>query len=71
MFDPKNLSIGDRISCMYPKNGDKNILVSREGVVDRVGNGFVTVKMAGGLYRTFKFSKMVSAKLGSGATVRG
>lgn len=71
MFNPQNLRVGDRISCLYPKGGSSNVLASRDGVVDRIGNGFVTVKLSNGLFRTFKFSKMVSAKLGSGATVRG
>lgn len=62
-----NVSVGDRISCLYPKNGYRNILASREGLVESTGTGpngeYVKVQLNDGTYRTFSSKRIVDLKI--------
>jgi hypothetical protein len=60
-------SVGTKLNLKYPKNGTRNILVSRSGVVENSGIGpagpFVQMKLTNGQYRTFSNKRMVDATI--------
>jgi hypothetical protein len=62
-----NVNVGDRISCLYPKNGNRNVLANREGYIEAKGNGpageYVKVQLTDGTYRTFSTKRIVDLKL--------
>ena len=60
---PVTIKAGDRITCKYPKHGTRNILVSREGIVEKAGHGpagpYVQIALPTGDYRTLSLSRCV------------
>jgi len=58
-----SVSVGDRVSCKYPKHGTRNILVNRVGIVEKAGKGpagpYVQLALDAGGYRTLSLSKAV------------
>lgn len=58
-------AVGTKISLKYPKNGTRNILVSRSGVVENSGIGpagpYVQMRLDNGQFRTFSNKRMVDA----------
>lgn len=62
-----NVNIGDRISCLYPRNGNRNVLANREGLVESKGTGpageYVRVQLTDGTYRTFSTKRIVDLEL--------
>jgi hypothetical protein len=58
-----DVNVGDRISCLYPRNGNRNVLANREGFVEAKGTGpsgeYVKVQLTDGTYRTFSTKRIV------------
>lgn len=59
----KNKRNGSRVSFLYPKHGNTNILRSVSGVIDHKGVGpngpYVTVAEDSGAFRNFSAKKIV------------
>jgi len=59
----KNKRSGSRVSFLYPRHGNTNVLRSVTGVIDRKGVGpngpYVTVNEGSTGYRTFSAKKIV------------
>lgn len=64
-----NVNVGDSISCLYPMNGNRNILKARKGFVEAKGTGpkgdYVKVQLTDGTYRTFSAKRMVDVAVGA------
>lgn len=58
-----NVNVGDSISCLYPKNGNRNVLANRAGKVEAKGVGpkgdYIKVQLTDGTYRTFSAKRIV------------
>lgn len=54
------VKVGSVIKCLYPKNGNRNILVTQQGRVEKVGRNWVTIEREDGSYRTLSGLKIVS-----------
>lgn len=58
-----SVNVGDQVSCKYPKNGNRNILATKAGVVEAVGTGpagdYFTIKMLSGQFRTLSLKRAV------------
>lgn len=65
LMNKKSVRVGKIVSCLYPKNGNRNILTKQEGRIERVGKGrtWITIQKNDGSYRTLSGSKMVNAIL--------
>ena len=59
-------SVGDVIKCKYPKHGNRNILVNRQGSVVQVGIGpagpYAKLEMVDGSARTLSENRMIDVK---------
>jgi hypothetical protein len=55
-----DVAVGQRFSCTYPQHGVKNILCKQEGIVDKVGVNYLTIKREDGSYRSLRIEKMVN-----------
>jgi hypothetical protein len=62
-----NVNIGDRVSLLYPRNGTRNVLAGRDGLVESKGNGpageYIRVQLNDGTYRTFSSKRIVDLKV--------
>ena len=60
---PISVKAGDRISCKYPKHGTRNILTTKEGIVQELGHGpagpYVQIEMPTGEYRNLSLKRCV------------
>lgn len=54
------IRVGNSFKCLYPKDGNKNILTSQAGTVEKVGRGWLTIQRTDGSFRTLRGEKMVS-----------
>lgn len=62
-----NVTVGDRISCLYPRNGNRNVLANREGFVEAKGTGpagdYLKVQLNDGTYRTLSTKRIVDLEV--------
>lgn len=60
-----SFEVGQNLSCLYPIHGNRNILKTRKGKIERSGVGphgqYATVQLLDGSYRTFREDRMVDA----------
>jgi hypothetical protein len=54
------VKVGNVLKCLYPKNGNRNILTAQEGRIEKVGQNWVTIQRTDGSYRTLSGLKIVS-----------
>jgi hypothetical protein len=63
-----SVKAGDKFYCKYPKHGNRNLLVNRDGFVESTGVGpageYVKLQMTNGMYRTLSTKRMVDVKIG-------
>jgi len=62
-----DVNVGDKCTCLYPKNGNRNVLVNREFFVESKGNGpageYVKAQLVDGTYRTFSTKRIVDLQV--------
>lgn len=54
------VKVGNVLKCLYPLNGNRNILTAQEGRIEKVGRNWVTIQRNDGSYRTLSGLKIVS-----------
>ena len=54
------IKVGSVIKCLYPKNGNRNILTAQQGRVEKIGRDWLTIQRTDGSYRTLSGLKIVS-----------
>lgn len=66
IFATADFSVGRTLKCKYPKHGTRNILVNREGTIEKSGTGpagpYVVLALKDGSYRTLSQRRMVDAQ---------
>lgn len=64
----KSVSVFDSVSLKYPVHGTRNILKSRVGIVESIGESkkgtYITCKLDNGEYRNFQEGRIVDLQVG-------
>jgi hypothetical protein len=58
-----DVNVGDKCVCLYPRNGNRNVLANREFFVEAKGTGpsgdYIKAQLTDGTYRTFSTKRIV------------
>lgn len=63
----KNVSVFDAVALKYPVHGTRNVLKSRVGIVEHIGESpkgtYITCKLDTGEYRNFQEGRIVDLNI--------